>query len=635
MLFGWTLFVSLNRTRASLVLIDGRQSKMSRPHPYRFLCMLVVPVLLVAVARPAAASPEDRIHEKLKDVKLRNMKGKEVGLLKYHRDKVLVVAYTGLGCPISERYLPRLQSLYKKYKPKGVRFVGINANPQDSLKAIRKEARARGVRFPMLQDKNQDLTEQLDAKTSTEVFVVDKDGVIRYRGMIDDQYALGEKRKKPKVKYLKKAIDAALKGKDPRETRTAAPGCLITRDAPKKKSKGTKSKFTYASHVASIIQNNCVNCHRPGQVGPFPLTDYEHVTGWAAMIDFVVRDGRMPPWNADDDFDGHFKNERKLSIKEKETLLAWLDGGMPRGNPKKEPKPKKWPKHWRIGKPDKIYYMKESYLVPKEGTVDYQYFEIPTDFREDKWIVAMEARPGAPEVVHHVLAFIVDPKSGNRQPNQLGLEDGFLCATVPGDTPSIFPEGCAKRLPAGAKLVLQMHYTTNGKAQRDRSSIGLKFAKDPIEREVGTRGIYNLSFEIPAGAENHEVRAEFAPREDIEVLSFFPHMHTRGKSWKYILHQPDGTQKTLLSVTNYDFNWQESYILKEPLLVTSGMKIECIGIFDNSEKNYDNPDPTKPVKWGEQTWEEMMIGYIDWVPAKKDAAAAATKAPRDGKSDAS
>lgn len=602
---------------------------MSGPIFISVRCRVATLCCFALASSAVLGSPEDRVHEKLKDVKLRDMNGKEVRLLDFHKGKVLVIAYTGIGCPISERYMPRLASIHEQYASKGVSFVAINANPQDSRKAISKEAKARGVKFTILQDKNQDLTKQLDAKTTTEVFVVDSRNVIRYRGMIDDQYALGEKRDKPKVKYLQKAIDAALKQKDPQVTRTAAPGCIITRKAKKSGSAAGKSKITYASHVAKIIQNNCVSCHRPGQVGPFPLTDYEHVTGWAAMIDFVVRDDRMPPWNADKEFDGHFLNERKLSKKEKETLLAWLDSDMPRGDTTKEPAPKKWPKQWRIGKPDKVYQMKESFLVPKEGTVEYKYFEIPTDFKEDKWIVAMEAHPGAAEVVHHVLAFIVDPKAGRGRTDQLGLEDGFLCATVPGDTPSIFPDGCAKRLPAGATIVLQMHYTTNGKAQRDRSSIGLKFAKSPAEREVATRGIYNMNFEIPAGSEAFEVRAEFSPREDIEVLSFFPHMHTRGKSWKYLLHLPDGTQKPLLSVSRYDFNWQESYILKKPLLVPQGAKIECIAVFDNSEKNYENPDPTKPVKWGEQTWEEMMIGYIDWVAPKKDAAATTVALPSE------
>lgn len=598
----------------------------------RFLATrIIVGVVLLALAGilslPLIASPIDRIHEKLTDVKLRDMNGKEVSLLKFHKAKVLVIAYTGLGCPISQRYAPRLAEMQKKYASKGVVFVGINANPQDARKAIAKEAKSRGIEFPMLHDKNQDLTQLLDAKTSTEVFVIDKEKVIRYRGMVDDQYSVGEKRDKPRFKYLQLAIEAALKQKDPHVARTAAPGCLITRAAPKKGSKKGESKYTYASHVAKIVQENCVSCHRPGQVGPFSLIGYEQVSGWAAMIDWAVRNDQMPPWNADGEFDGHFLNERKLSKKEKDTLLAWIAGGMPRGDAKKEPAPKKWPKQWRIGKPDRVFTMKESFLVPKDGTVEYKYFEIQTDYKEDKWIVAMEAHPGSPEVVHHVVAFIQDGKKGGRPSAQIGLDEGFLCATVPGDTPSIFPEGCAKKLPAGAKIVLQMHYTTNGKAQRDLSSIGLKFAKKPIDREVGTRGIYNMGFEIPPQAADHEVRSEFSPTQDIEVLSFFPHMHTRGKSWKFILHQPDGTQKTLLSVSDYDFNWQESYILKEPLVVPKGAKIECIALFDNSTKNYDNPDPTKPVKWGEQTWEEMMIGYIDWVPAKKSATAAAIVPP--------
>ena len=240
--------------------------------------------LSALAALPVLGSPEDRIGEKLKNAKLRDMNGKEARLLDFHKGKVLVIAYTGIGCPISERYMPRLASLQEQYAAKGVHFVAINANPQDSLKAIAREAKDRGIDFPILHDKNQDLTKQLDAKTSTEVFVIDSTKTVRYRGMIDDQYALGEKRDKPKVKYLQKALDAVLKGQEPQVTRTAAPGCLITRSEKKRKATSGKTKFTYASHVAKIMQNNCVSCHRPGQVGPFPLTDYEHVTGWAAMI---------------------------------------------------------------------------------------------------------------------------------------------------------------------------------------------------------------------------------------------------------------------------------------------------------------------------------------------------------------
>jgi peroxiredoxin len=562
----------------------------------------------------APASPVDRLGEKLQDAALRDLKGREARLLSLAKGRVLVIAYTGLGCPISGRYAPRLEEIRTKFKGKPVAFIGVNANPQDSLKAIARSAKELGYGFPIYQDMNQALTRQLDAKTSTEVFVIDREGVIRYRGMIDDQYALGEKRDRPRHHHLRKAIEAALKGQFPHTRRTAAPGCVITRTPEKKADK--PAKVTYASHIAGILQRHCVECHRPGQVGPFPLTSYEQAAGWSAMIDLVVRDGRMPPWNADDEFDGVFKNQRKLSKKDRQALLAWIEAGMPRGDPAREPAAKKYPKAWRIGKPDRVFTMQESFLVPKDGTVEYKFFNIPTDYKDDKWIVAMEARPGAPEVVHHILAFIIEPKKGNVVSSRLGLEDGFLCATVPGDTPAIFPPGCAKRLPAGATIVLQMHYTTSGKAASDRSSLAVRFAREPIEHEVRTRGIYNMTFEIPAGAENHEVRAEYTTDSDIEVTALFPHMHTRGKDWTYLVKYPDGKEKKILSVSRYDFNWQESYLFATPLLLPRGSRVQCIAHFDNSAGNFDNPDPKSPVKWGEQTWEEMMIGYIDWIPAR-------------------
>lgn len=584
---------------------------MNNPVSKRRLLLVATSIgayLLIPV--PATASPADRVGEKIEDVVLRDMKGREAKLLDYHKGKVLVIAYTGLGCPISNRYAPRLMKLAKEHRKQGVRFVGINANPQDSRKAISKEAKELGIKFPMLQDKAQKLTEQLDAKTTTEVFVVDKDGIIRYRGMIDDQYALGEGRTEPKYHYLDKGIRAALKGETAFTSRTAAPGCVITRVARKAKKDG---KITYASHVARVVQDNCVKCHREGQIGPFPLTSYEKVAGWSAMIDFVVGMDRMPPWNAAEEFDGKFENERRLSEKDKGDLLAWIKDGMPRGDPKKEPKPKKWPKRWRIGKPDKVYNMPKSFLVPKDGVVDYQYFMVKTDYPKDMWIKAAEARPGAPDVVHHVLVAIADANGGFS--SKTGLESGFLCATVPGDTPAIFPDGKAKKLPAGATLILQLHYTTVGKARRDRSSVGFVFADEPVEQEVLSRGIYDLRFEIPPGASNHEIRASHTFSDAIDVLSLYPHMHFRGKDWKFLAHLPDGSELPLLSVPRYDFNWQESYILKEPVHLPAGTRVECVAHYDNSDANFDNPDPTKPVRWGDQTWEEMMIGYVDYVPA--------------------
>lgn len=556
----------------------------------------------------AIATPKDRIGETLKDVALRGMDGKTVELMSHHSGKVLVVAFTGLGCPIAGRYAPRLEALSKKFAKRGVKFVGINANPQDDLEKIAAEAKELGITFPMLQDHEQALTRQLDAKTTTVAFIVDSSGIIRYRGMIDDQYAIGVQREKPRKKYLERAIRSVLRGKPPETAKTPAPGCLITRV----KSTSTPEAITYSSHIAKIIQDKCQSCHRPTQVGPFPLTSYKAVRGWSAMIHSVVTAERMPPWNAHSDFDGVFINERKLSGSEKKMLLSWIESGMARGDPKEDPAKKSWPNYWRIGKPDQVFAMKEIFDVPADGVVPYQYFHVPVNFKKDVWVQAIEAKPGAADVVHHIIAFTIDRK-GKPDLSRLGLDNGFLCGQVPGDIPSIFPPGLGKRIPAGHDLMLQVHYTTNGKRRKDRSKIAFIIADQPIEHEVRSRGIYDLKFKIPAGAANYEVRASHTFEQDITVLSFYPHMHFRGKDWRYVAHFPDGTEKTLLSVPKYDYNWQELYILKEPIHFPKGTKLECIAHYDNSDGNFLNPDPTRTVGWGDQSWDEMMIGYIDYI----------------------
>lgn len=568
----------------------------------------VAVVLLAVTPEWSSASPKDRIGEQLEDVTLRTLDGEAVQLLDYHTDKVLVVAYTGVGCPISQRYASVLESLSKRYHKKGVRFVGINANPQDGAETIAKEMRDLGLTIPVLKDEKQALTHQLGAKTTTVAFVVDRDRKIRYRGMIDDQYALGTQRSKPKNRYLEMALKAMLKGEDVDPARTAAPGCRISLSRP---TESKTEEVTYSSHIAGIIQANCQNCHRKGQIGPFPLTSYERVRGWSAMIHSVIEDGRMPPWNAHPDHDGVFVNQRKLSARDKDLLTIWIDNGMPRGNPEDDPPEKTWPKGWRIGKPDKVYSMRASYSVPKDGPIEYQYFTVRTRFKKDKWVKAVEARPGAPEVVHHIVVFVEDRDAPPLDRRAIGLR-GFLAATVPGDTPSIFPEGAAKLLPAGAKLIFQVHYTPNGKRYKDKCSVGLIFADAPVEHEVKMQSIYDFSFKIPAGAPYHEVKASHTFDEEIVLLSLFPHMHYRGKDWTFVAYLPDGTEKRLLGVPRYDFNWQESYILKDPLVLPAGTRIECVAHFDNSSANFANPDPTVAVRFGEQTWEEMMIGYVEY-----------------------
>ena len=576
---------------------------------YCLQVMLAV-MLLSAALRPAFANPEDRIGETLKDVTLKTLNGESVQLLDYHKGDILVLAYTGLGCPISNRYAPRLAKLSRKYsEKKGVHFVGINANPHDSLEDIKRESEELEYGFPILKDAEQTLTKQLDAKTTTVVFVIDKDRVIRYRGMIDDQYAVGTQRKTPKNKYLRDTLKSLSRGREVFVSRTVAPGCLITR----LDNEPANQEITYADHIASIVQNNCQQCHREGQIAPFPLGSYKQVRGWSAMIYSVLQENRMPPWNAHHEFDGVFANQRSMDPHDKSTFMSWIKSGMARGDEANDPPAKEWEEDWRIGEPDKVFKMQTSYRVPAEGVLEYQYFKIPTRFDEDMWITAMEAKPGAPDVVHHILAFVVEGDLSREDFAGLGLENGYLCATVPGDTPSLFPEGTAKRLPKGASIWLQVHYTTNGKKRKDRCSLAMKFAEKPPEKEVKTRGIYNVSFTIPANAPNHEVRAEHTLADDTTILALYPHMHFRGKDWKYIAHYPDGEKEVLLDVPTYDYNWQESYILNEPKVLPKGTKIECIAHYDNTAGNFANPDPTKEVRFGEQSWEEMMIGYMDYV----------------------
>jgi len=570
---------------------------------------------LVLSAPPAAQDEAGRLSQ-LAEVTLLDLDGAEVGLATLAPEKgVLVLAYTGVGCPISGKYAARLTRLAREFAARGVVFVGVNANPQDAREAIAKEKQELDLGIPVLRDFRQELTRALGARTTTEVFVFDAAGELRYRGAVDDQYALGAAKPAPTQTFLVDALDAVLDGKDPATEATEAPGCKLTL-LPEEELLET---VTWSSDVASIVQKNCETCHRPGQVGPFSLQSYDQAKGWAEMIASVVEERRMPPWNASEEFDGHFLNERRLRSEDRAKLLKWVADGMPRGNPAEDPAPAMFADGWRIGEPDAIFQPErwmndgselpeEGFRVPREGTVEYQYFVTDTDYAEDRWIRAMEIRPGAADVVHHVVVGVQPPG----QPFTQNTILEYLAVAVPGDTPSIFPEGYAKLLPAGSRLIFQLHYTPNGKQRTDISSIGVIFAEEPPVFEVVSEALINQGFRIPPGADDYEVRGELVMEEETGILSLFPHMHTRGKDFRYVAHYPDGTSEDLL-FSEYDFNWQESYIYEDPKFMPAGTRIECIGHFDNSAGNPNNPDPTQSVTWGDQTWQEMFVGYWDKV----------------------
>lgn len=586
------------------------------------LPLLLVALLLVPVGQacgsPALAATSDARAAELRALELVGADGvaRPLGELApgFARGEIVVLTFTEVGCPIAAKLAPRLERLAREFGAGAspVCFLGIDASLQDSPAEIARESAELGRTYPVLADARQELARALGARTTTEVFVFDGTGRLAYRGAVDDQYALGAARPAPGQDFLVSALHALAAGNTPAPAETEAPGCLLTLLPVSER----RAPPSYARDVAPILQRRCQSCHRPGAVGPFALSDYDSAKGRARMIANVVAEGRMPPWNADERFDGVFANQRKLTVAEKDTLLAWVAEGMPRGDPADEPAPRAWPEGWSIGTPDAVFspdydmleersLPSQGYAVPREGVLDYRYFTVKTDYPEDRWISALEVKPGAADVVHHVLIALREP-SGSID------ERSYLAVYVPGDTPSVYPAGYAKRLPAGATLVFQLHYTPNGKERFDRSQLALRFASEPPLFEVQTDAVANDDFEIPPGAPAFEVRETMRLGEDTGVVALFPHMHLRGKDFSYVAHFPDGTQKELL-FSHYDFQWQESYLLPDPLLLPQGTVLECIAHYDNSKANPANPDPSKTVRWGDQSFEEMFIGYFDKV----------------------
>jgi len=366
---------------------------------------------------------------------------------------------------------------------------------------------------------------------------------------------------------------------------------------------------TFSKDIAPIFAKNCMSCHRPGEIAPMSFMSYKEVRPWAKAIREKVVNREMPPWHADPAH-GEWSNDRRLSQKDVDVIRAWVDGGAPEGNPKDMPPTPKFATGWQIGEPDMVFYMPEEFTVPAEGAVPYIYFTVPTDFKEDKYIAAMEARAGDLSVVHHIVIYVRDPRESRGKRQDIGT--GLLGALSPGMTPFIATPGTAKLIKAGSNIIFQMHYTPSGKETKDRSMVGLKFLKEPVDKVITTTASWDPRFTIPPHAENHEVKASWAAEEDITIWSFSPHMHLRGKDYLYRAVYPDGRSEILLSVPNYDFGWQVYYYPKTPIRIPKGTKIETVAHFDNSTKNPQNPDPSKAVRFGEQTWEEMMNGFFDY-----------------------
>lgn len=564
---------------------------------------------------PVAASA---FGTQLTRIDLDDYRGRRWQLEDFQSDSILVVAFLGTECPLAKLYAVRLQSMHDELSGAGVGIIGVMSNRHDSLLDIGSFAQRQSLTFPIVKDAGGRLADQLGAKRTPEVFVFDAKRRLHYRGRVDDQYGIGYVRDEPRRHDLRAALDELIAGEPVSVPRTEAVGCIIGR----KKTVPSDASVTYGGQVAAILNRHCVECHREGEIAPFALTDYEEVAGWADMIAEVVRDQRMPPWHADPAH-GHFANARLMSDEEKQLLFDWAEAGAPAGDLSDLPVPPAKVAGWQLPRePDLVFNVSpEPFEVPAEGAVRYQYFRADPKLDRDVWIEAAELKPGNRSVVHHILAFAV-PKGQRR-----GLDGarGFLVGYVPGARVEPWPAGHAKRIPAGSELIFQVHYTPIGTVAIDQSELGICIKEDAaVTHEIVTTSAVQSRFSIPPGKADHPVAAS-SPKfpAGAKLLSMSPHMHVRGKSFEYTI---ESSGERVLSIPHYDFNWQTTYVLEQPLPLKEGDRMLCRGTFDNSAANLNNPDPTDTVTWGDQTWDEMMIGYYHLSVPRDGAASGPTAA---------
>ncbi len=489
-----------------------------------------------------------------------------------------------------------VQPLVERYRSREVRFWLVNSRDDRASVA---EASA-DLEIPVLQDPAEVVARTYGAGAVLEsVAISQRDLTAFYRGPVSDRCDLpGGTVDQP---YLQQALDQFLDGRPVVVQAAHARGAVLALsplEVPR-----------YASEIAPLLQARCVSCHRPGDIGSWAMTNHASVSAWADSIRRQVLNGNMPPWHADAP-PGHFANESSLSASETRRLVAWIDAGAPRGegdDPLVTTPPPPVP-DWPLGRPDLVLSIPTQSL-PATGEIPYRYLVVNNPLRTNVWLRAATVRPGNREVVHHCLVFTARTVADFLQV-QGGL-GGFFAGYVPGADPVEFPAGTGKLLRTGSYLVFQMHYTPNGRATSDRTEIGLYFAGQPPQRELLTTAAYDTAFEIPPGARDHEVVTETVIDRDSWLYEMSPHMHFRGARMRIEALYPNGTSEVLLKVPGYQFNWQRVYRLNEPRRLPAGTRIRIVGGFDNSRWNPWNPDPTSRVLFGEQTSDEMLIGYLN------------------------
>ncbi len=530
--------------------------------------------------------------------------------------RAVVLYFTMNGCPIARQSYSKLRSLQKKFAESNVAVWLVNVSDSESRADIGKEGRDFGAgSLPMLIDEAQGVVQALGVERTAEAIAIStKDWKIFYRGAIDDQLTEGAKKPAATVQYLQRALEEFFAGKPVTEMTSVVHGCRIHVDSAKD---SADTPVSYAREIAPLLMNKCAHCHSAGNIGPWAMSSYRKVKSMADMTQEVLLARRMPPWDADPHY-GKFANARSLTLAEKRLLLRWVEQGAPRGEGEDPLESFKAPVNdWSLGKPDLVVSLPKAQEIPATGVVDYRYVDVPLPFTNAAWVGAAVIKPGNLKCTHHVIVRIKYPKEKKISNQEAEGLEGWS----PGKAFEKFPDGTGKQLRAGAVLNFELHYNTTGKPETDRTEVGLYFLKEKPPLRYETRFAIEQDLNLTPGEGDIRSHAIAGFKRDTMLYGFVPHMHTRGAWMKYEALYPDGKRETLLSVPRYDFNWQIEYRLAEPKRMPAGTWILCSGGFDNSTRNPHNPDASKRVRWGEQSFDEMFIGFMNVaeLPSEKRA----------------
>jgi len=587
-------------------VVKQRLRKLSK----RFCAMLTLPLLLSLVMAPVAVHAQAApALERVTNFTLLDQHGKAVELYYHGQAKAIVLLTHRNDSPVVKESAAALSALTSAYADQDVKVFLINPIAEQDRASVLADSDRNGFDFQILIDDTQLLSESLQLGWSGEAIVIDtRRWNAVYRGPVADNL------NKPAEGKLAAALEALVSGAEPVADRQVMPSTWSSEQftLPGLAAQAQHGDISYSDTIAPMLMEKCASCHRPGGIGPWAMTDHRIIQGFSPMIKEVILTKRMPPWHADPEI-GSFKHDMSLSTEEAQMLVHWIGAGAQRGtgpDPLNEVKPVE--SDWELGTPDLIVEL-PAFEVPATGTLDYQFFEVANPLDRDVWVRAVEIAPGDRQVVHHAIAtFGPSSDSGRRVESGEALFQSQLMTFVPGNETYVYPENTGLKIPAGSSFYTQMHYTTYGRETVDQSRIALYFTDQEPEHILQHHSILNLNLRIPAGEAEHREGAYYQFQRDAVIYSLFPHAHYRGRNLEFTLRYPDGREEMVLSVPNYDFNWQRYFQFEEPINVPAGTMVIHHATYDNSSANPSNPNPEVNVRFGEQTWEEMLYGGVSF-----------------------